>query len=157
MNLNFVFVSFGKFLGTPLMPDFFLDEFLEDFSKKSIPKPHAASKQDVPAGGGAGQVDQVFKTIMAVANEEIVKKTNAVFAFQVKGAEEGQWYLDLKNGSGSAGKGESPSPPDATLIMDSQDFIKMFQGNNLNEKFIAGLGFSFSLHKKKCFLSNSTR
>jgi len=111
------------------MPDFFLDEFLEDFSKKSSPQKSAGATQDVPAGR-AGQVDQVFKTIMAVANEEIVKKTNAVFAFQVKGAEEGQWYLDLKNGSGSAGKGESPSPPDATLIMDSQDFIKMFQGNN---------------------------
>ncbi|XP_046439876.1 hydroxysteroid dehydrogenase-like protein 2 isoform X1 [Daphnia pulex] len=113
--------------GTPLMPDFFLDEFLEDFSKKSSPKKSAEATQDVPAGG-AGQVDQVFKTIMAAANEEIVKKTNAVFAFQVKGAEEGQWYLDLKNGSGSSGKGESPSPPDATLIMDSQDFVKMFQG-----------------------------
>ncbi len=109
------------------MPDFFLDEFLEDFSKKSSPKKSVEATKDVPAGGA---VDQVFKTIMAVANEEIVKKTNAVFAFQVKGAEEGQWYLDLKNGSGSAGKGESPSPPDATLIMDSQDFVKMFQGNN---------------------------
>jgi putative sterol carrier protein len=115
------------------MPDFFLDEFLEDFSKKSMPKKSAAAAAaDVPA---AGQVDQVFKTIMAAANEEIIKKTNAVFAFQVKGAEEGQWYLDLKNGSGSCGKGESPSPPDATLIMDSQDFIKMFQGNHFEIKW----------------------
>ena len=92
----------------------------------------SATAVDVPA---AGQVDQVFKTIMAADNEEIVKKTNAVFAFQVKGAEEGQWYLDLKNGSGSCGKGESPSPPDATLIMDSQDFIKMFQGNHFEIKW----------------------
>lgn len=104
------------------MPDFFLDEFLT--SDHSKPKP--AAKTD--ASAGKGHVEQVFKTITAITNEEIVKKTNAVFAFQVTGAEEGHWYLDLKNGAGSAGKGESPTPADATLIMDSQDFVKMFQG-----------------------------
>merc|ERR1712127_834182 len=82
--------------GTPLMPDFFLDEVLD--------------------------------TIMALSSPEIVSKTNAIFAFNVTGAEEGKWYLDLKNGSGSAGKGEPPVAADATLIMDSRDFIKMFQG-----------------------------
>lgn len=114
--------------GTPLLPDFFLDEFLNtEHMSKATSKSSSAKKEDASAPG-KGQVDQLFKTIMAVTNEEIVKKTNAVFAFEVKGAEEGHWYLDLKNGAGSAGKGESPSPADATLIMDSQDFVKMFQG-----------------------------
>ncbi len=120
---TFSFVS-----GTPLLPDFFLDEFLNtEHMSKATSKSSSAKKEDASAPG-KGQVDQLFKTIMAVTNEEIVKKTNAVFAFEVKGAEEGHWYLDLKNGAGSAGKGESPSPADATLIMDSQDFVKMFQG-----------------------------
>jgi len=104
--------------GTPLMPDFFLDEFLDQ-------KPASASSS---SSGPSGQVDKVFDTIMALSSPEIVSKTNAIFAFNVTGAEEGKWYLDLKNGSGSAGKGEPPVAADATLIMDSRDFIKMFQG-----------------------------
>lgn len=100
------------------MPDFFLDEFLTQ-------QPANAS---APSASSPGQVDKVFETIMALSSADIVAKTNAVFAFNVTGAEEGKWYLDLKNGSGSAGKGESPVPVDATLIMDSKDFTKMFQG-----------------------------
>ena len=124
------------------MPDFFLDEFLtsDHNSKKSHSKPAAKTAQgSAPAGETSGRdVDQIFHKIMAATDEEIVKKTNAVFGFHVKGAdgEMTRWYLDLKNGSGSAGKGDSPSSPaDATLIMDSQDFIKMFQGFNPFYKF----------------------
>lgn len=105
--------------GTPLMPDFFLDEFLTQQPA------HASSPS---ATGSAGQVDEVFKSIMALSSADIVAKTNAVFVFNVTGAEEGKWYLDLKNGSGSVGKGEPPVPADATLIMDTNDFIKMFRG-----------------------------
>jgi len=106
--------------GTPLMPDFFLDEFLTQ-AETSAPSSTEASSP-------AGQVDKVFESIMALSSPEIVEKTKAVFAFDVTGAEQGKWYLDLKNGSGSAGKGESPLPADATLIMDTKDFVKMFQG-----------------------------
>lgn len=106
--------------GTPLMPDFFLDEFLTH-GETAAP----AAAQD---SASSGQVAKVFDTIMALSSADIVQKTNAVFAFDVTGAEQGKWYLDLKNGSGSAGKGESPVPADATLIMDSKDFVKMFQG-----------------------------
>ena len=67
---------------------------------------------------------------MSIASEDIVKKTNAVFAFRVKvGDDYADWYLDLKNGSGSAGKGQPATAADATLTMDGQDFVKMFQGN----------------------------
>lgn len=127
------------------MPDFFLDEFLtSDHSK-----PKAAAKKDAsPPSGGKGHVEQVFKTITAIMNEEIVKKTNAVYAFQVTGAEEGHWYLDLKNGSGSAGKGESPAPADATLIMDSQDFVKMFQGISIFYELLSFDHSSFNKYAK---------
>lgn len=40
------------------------------------------------------------------------------------------WYLDLKNGSGSCGRGEPPkTPADATLTMESDNFFAMFSGN----------------------------
>lgn len=74
-------------------------------------------------------MEQVFKTLMGVLSEDVVKKTNAVYAFDVKGAEEGRWYLDLKNGAGSAGQGEPPSGADATFTMETENFVKMFQGN----------------------------
>ncbi|CAB0036404.1 unnamed protein product, partial [Trichogramma brassicae] len=48
--------------------------------------------------------------------------------FWYLGDEAGTWYLDLKNGSGSTGKGEPPQPADATLTMDSGNFFAMFSG-----------------------------
>lgn len=46
----------------------------------------------------------------------------------IAGEEEGVWFLDLKNGKGSTGKGEPSHPADATLTMDSKNFFAMFQG-----------------------------
>ena len=46
----------------------------------------------------------------------------------IEGAEEGIWYIDLKNGSGSVGQGEPPVDPGCTMTMDSGDFSKMFAG-----------------------------
>lgn len=41
----------------------------------------------------------------------------------------GQYYLDLKNGSGSAGAGAPPNgKSDVSFSMDSDDFVKMFNG-----------------------------
>ena len=110
------------------MPDFFLDEFLNSSQGFSVYKEKGAQSGPAPSGSSNLSVEQVFKTITAFANEDMVKKTNAVFAFEVKGEGEGSWYLDLKNGAGSAGKGAPSTPADATFIMDGKDFVKMFKG-----------------------------
>lgn len=120
-------------LGTPLLPDFFLDEFLTEGSATSGQKEAAPASPS--ADGSKSGVEQVFDAIKAISNEEIVKKVNAVYAFQVKGDGEGTWFLDLKNGAGSAGRGEPPVPADATLIMDGKDFVKMFRGAFLLDSF----------------------
>ena len=109
------------------MPDFFLDEFLTQMPAAAAAAPATPAQSETTSG--KGKVDQVFDSIMAMSSAEIVQKTNAVFAFEVQGAEEGKWFLDLKNGTGSSGKGEPPVAADATLIMNSDDFVKMFQGN----------------------------
>ena len=60
-------------------------------------------------------------------SEDLVKKTNAVYSFKV--TDEGtDWYLDLKNGAGSCGQGESPAAVDASFKMSSANFGKMFAG-----------------------------
>merc|ERR1712073_96439 len=65
--------------------------------------------------------------ISKVLSEELVKKTNAVYSFKV--TDEGtDWYLDLKNGAGSCGQGESPAAVDASFKMSSANFGKMFAG-----------------------------
>lgn len=44
------------------------------------------------------------------------------------GEEASTWYLDLRNGNGSTGKGEPKDPADATLTMNSEQFFAMFSG-----------------------------
>lgn len=105
-----------------LMPDFFLDSLPEDVAK-FVP---AAAQS---SSAGSGKIDGLFSKIEQQINEDLVKRVNAVYAFDVKGEEAGLWFIDLKNGSGKCGKGECPTPPDATLTMDSKNFFAMFSGN----------------------------
>ena len=115
-----------------LMPDFFLDEFLEAQggeemaeeivakAEKPAAKKAAAAPAPAPApaaapaaAGGGGQIAQVFDDINKVLSEDLVKKTNAVYSFTV--TDQGtNWFLDLKNGPGSCGQGESPTAVDAS-------------------------------------------
>ena len=106
--------------GTPLLPDFFLDEFPSDACAVQAAPPAATST--------GNPVENVFHKISSILSEEIVQKTNAVYAFEVKGANSGKWFLDLKSGKGLAGQGDPPTSADAHLTMDSTDFVKMFQG-----------------------------
>jgi len=50
------------------------------------------------------------------------------FSPLIIGADKGQWYLDLKNGSGSCGEGAAPNGADCEMSLDSEDFAKMFKG-----------------------------
>jgi len=127
-----------------LMPDFFLDEFLDSMGgseiaeetvaraekpaiKKASEKPLAAAAPAAPASSGGGEIEQVFKEITGVLSEDIVKKVNAVYTFTV--TDQGtEWYLDLKNGAGACGQGASPAPVDASFKMSSANFGKMFAG-----------------------------
>lgn len=122
-----------------LMPDFFLDEFLEAqggeemaeeivarAEKPAAVKVAAAAAPAAPAAGG-GQIEAVFAEITAALSEDLVKKTNAVYSFSV--TDQGtDWFLDLKNGSGACGQGASPVPVDASFKMSSANFGKMFAG-----------------------------
>ncbi|KAL0893314.1 hypothetical protein ABMA27_014906 [Loxostege sticticalis] len=84
-------------------------------------------KADAGAASG-GQIPQLFDSISKILSADLVKKTQAVYQFNVKGKEEGVWHLDLKNGDGACGQGEPKNAPDATLTMDSKNFTEMFAG-----------------------------
>ncbi|XP_037068994.1 hydroxysteroid dehydrogenase-like protein 2 isoform X2 [Pollicipes pollicipes] len=117
-----------------LLPDFFLDEALDDSVKDTFVQQGGQLKFDggkekaeAAAPAGDGKIAKLFGTIEGFLSEEIVQNTNAVYQFEVSGDDAGQWFLDLKNGSGSCGRGPASSP-DATFKMSSDDFLKMFAG-----------------------------
>ncbi|XP_039287045.1 hydroxysteroid dehydrogenase-like protein 2 isoform X2 [Nilaparvata lugens] len=123
-----------------LMPDFFLDlgpdKIVSGWNVQvPVGSTTAATKsvQDASSAGAGGaaaapSVEAIFKAIEDNLSTELVSKTQAVFVFHVTGSEQGMWYIDLKGGKGSAGKGEPSNAADATLTMDSNDFYKMFSG-----------------------------
>ncbi|XP_032522736.2 hydroxysteroid dehydrogenase-like protein 2 isoform X1 [Danaus plexippus] len=115
-----------------------LDGFLDDpasllhhqqtVSSASIRRYHTTSVNYKDKSEPAGQIPELFSVINKTITPELVKKTQAVFQFNVKGKEEGIWHLDLKNGDGACGQGEPKHAPDATLTMDSTNFADMFAG-----------------------------
>ncbi|XP_048482782.1 hydroxysteroid dehydrogenase-like protein 2 isoform X1 [Plutella xylostella] len=117
-----------------LLIDGFLDDPLSmkhhaSISTASVRRYHTSAvsyKEDKPAAGG--QIPELFAAISKNMSADLVKKTQAVFQFNVKGKEEGVWHLDLKNGDGACGQGEPKHAPDATLTMDSNNFADMFAG-----------------------------
>ncbi|XP_043477511.1 hydroxysteroid dehydrogenase-like protein 2 [Leptopilina heterotoma] len=115
--------DFSQYSCTPgneknLMLDFFLDEALDS---RLIP-----NKTENKVDGS--KIANLFTVIESNLNAELVDKVGAVYQFNVKGEEEGVWFIDLKNGKGTTGKGEPNQPADAVLTMDSQNFFAMFSG-----------------------------
>lgn len=111
-----------------LMPDFFLEvppEMMKEYADKLPTEGH---KKQATAGAPAGKIEGLFQKIESLLSEEVVKKTNAIYQFNVKGEEAGIWHCDLKNGTGSVGKGEPKVSPDATLTMTDKNFFDMFSG-----------------------------
>ncbi|XP_038211694.1 hydroxysteroid dehydrogenase-like protein 2 isoform X1 [Zerene cesonia] len=89
---------------------------------------HTSATNYKQAEQGGGQIPALFEAISKTISADLVKKTQAVYQFNVKGKEEGVWHLDLKNGAGACGAGEPPAAPDATLTMDANHFADMFAG-----------------------------
>ena len=69
-------------------------------------------------------VPQVFDRIAHVADAQIVEEVNALFQFNL--GSDTNYFVDLKNGAGTVGKGEAPEKPDVTISMDADNLLKMF-------------------------------
>ncbi|XP_072027168.1 hydroxysteroid dehydrogenase-like protein 2 [Amphiura filiformis] len=118
--------------GVQLSTDVFLD--VEDPSAVAIremaKKARAGPLQSAGAGGSAGEAAKIFDQIKSNMNNSLVQSMGAVFQFELKGKEAGTWYLDMKTPPGNVGQGApSSGKPDVTMIMDSDDFVKLFQGS----------------------------
>ncbi|KAF7379070.1 hypothetical protein HZH66_015304 [Vespula vulgaris] len=111
-----------------LMLDFFLDDYTNSKLDLNTIKDTVKQPSQKSSDFGNGKVAEIFSAINANLNSELVSKTNALYQFNVKGEEASTWYLDLRNGNGSTGKGEPKDPADATLTMNSEQFFAMFSG-----------------------------
>lgn len=122
------------------IPDFFLDALTsEQYEKKLKDSKRQLSRESNAAaaeseskssvGGDPGPVDLIFTTFKSHLNEELVQKTGAIYSFELSGTQNGKWFVDLKNGTGSAGPGEPASgKADVIFSMKDEDFEKMFSG-----------------------------
>jgi putative sterol carrier protein len=71
------------------------------------------------------------------------------------GTDQGKWYLDLKNGTGSYGQGSAPNGADCEMTIDGNDFVKMLKGElRASSAFMSGnlkikgdVGFAMKLEK----------
>jgi len=131
---------------TPML-DFFLDEetILEAEGKTAlgaaaaaaepaaepvvVATPPPAAPAAASAAAASGGVAPIFDSIKAMLTPDIVQRIGGVYVFNLKGKEPGTWFLDLKNGAGAAGQGDSgDAKPDVVMSMTSDNFTKMFSG-----------------------------
>lgn len=114
----------------PLSPDFFLpQEELNDFSVNLDDMYSTQKEEKAASSGGDKSIENVFEKIKTLLNEEIVKRTAGIYSFQITGPVKEEWYVDMKNGAGSIGRGSHPSgKADVTLTLDLESFVSMFTG-----------------------------
>jgi len=94
----------------------------------SIPTTSPPSGAASSSAGGDSDIGQIFTKLKGLVSADLVKATNAVFQFDVKGDKGGLYFIDLKNGDGSTGLGQAPTKSDVTITVGEADFVKLFTG-----------------------------
>ncbi|HEX7665117.1 MAG TPA: SCP2 sterol-binding domain-containing protein, partial [Polyangiaceae bacterium] len=98
----------------------------------------AVPPTDVPADAGGARADDVFAAIAdhVERNADLAGKIQNVFQFKLKNPDT-LWTVDLKNGKGAVGEGET-TKPDCTIEMENSDFIDMTNGKADPQKLYFG-------------------
>lgn len=118
--------------GAQYLPDFFLgDSMAAGLLEKSAGKTAAGAGAGAKAGGG--KVAALWERVRASVTDDMVPGTNALFLFELSGAETGKWCLDLKTPTSGVQRVLHQLPKgykaaDAVFRLDSNDFIKLFSG-----------------------------
>jgi len=86
------------------------------------------------------QLQQVLEAYTPEEKKSQLKKTNGIFAMQIKGAsgEEKTWTIDLKK-EGKVTKGQPAPKPDVTIIAGDELFVDLASGKTNGQKaFMTG-------------------
>ncbi|GFS13578.1 hydroxysteroid dehydrogenase-like protein 2 [Elysia marginata] len=118
--------------GSTLLPDFFLDVGPDHPKLKDSQDSSSSSDSDNE------KIPEAFTALKTLLTEQLVNEVKASYQFNLSGSEQGDWYIDLKSGAGSAGQGTLESP-DCTMALDSNLFLDMFAGKaNSTTAFMMG-------------------
>ena len=128
------FTHYECYPGEPLMPDFFIDNYEERYGKVEDNSPLGQAQKEATAteNSNLSPIDQVFAKMNSVLSAEgpkYVEKISTVYEFNMKDTKN-TYFLDLKNGSGSAGQTDSAGSVESQVQMTlkEKDFINMFNG-----------------------------
>jgi len=140
------FTKYDCVPGSPLTPDFFIDDYEKRFGKiedgAAVINPNvgqdAAAVNTVPS-----TVEQVMNNLSHKLSQDgatFVQKTNASYHFIMKDSKR-EFFLNLAEGNGKCGQlsaGESIEAS-STFTMKEKDFVKMFNGKiNAQMAFMTG-------------------
>lgn len=79
-----------------------------------------------------------MEKMKSVINADLVGQIGGVYHFVLSGDEAGEWVVDLKSGDGGLSQ-SSTDDADVTMKLDSNDFVKMLQGElNATQAFMSG-------------------
>lgn len=77
-----------------------------------------------------GTIEGIITTLNDKFNADIVNDTQAIYQFNILSGDRREiYYIDLRNGSGSAGKGKSEGSPDTIFSIDAENFNRLVEGN----------------------------
>ncbi|CAJ0963562.1 unnamed protein product, partial [Mesorhabditis belari] len=117
--------------GSPLIADYFLPaDRLKQFqltidssknAKRSTSR-NAISKEIL-----GKEIEKISGVIQSALNEELVKKLNAIFVFNITGANAKSVTINLKEGAGSVTEAK-PEKADVEFTCSDEDFLKLFTG-----------------------------
>jgi NAD(P)-dependent dehydrogenase (short-subunit alcohol dehydrogenase family) len=113
--------------GEELLPDYFIG----DGASYKMLHETVGDNRTTDSGTGQGAKDtpkDVFDGIRPLISSNVVQEVKGSFLFKLKGADSGEWFLDLKNNDGSVGPSSEGQEADVTMTMDSEDMVKMFKG-----------------------------
>jgi len=141
------FEKYECYPGEPLMPDFFIDNYEERYGKVEG-NDRLGNREEAKAGNNAtptniNSVDDVvaqMNSFLSTSGTKYVEKINCMYQFTMKTSKE-KYFLDLKNGSGSAGKITDPDnfESDVQFAMKDKVFIQMYKAEiNSTSAFMTG-------------------
>uniref|UniRef100_A0A8C6SG49 Cytochrome P450, family 11, subfamily A, polypeptide 2 n=1 Tax=Neogobius melanostomus TaxID=47308 RepID=A0A8C6SG49_9GOBI len=84
---------------------------------------------ELAPGPSPRSVEELLSAVRLLLSESLVSRVGACFQFYITSADQQQhnYYVDLRQGSGSAGTGLSPDP-DVTLSLTDTDLLALFEG-----------------------------
>ena len=76
----------------------------------------------------ANDVTASMNSLKSLITPDLVKSVNGVYSFNITDASPAEWYLDLKNGSGSLASGVFDGKVNCSLTMTTDIFNKLASG-----------------------------